>query len=255
MEELCLICCEAIKWVSIGECNHPICHICSLRLRALYKNNKCAICKTECENVVFASNSKMSFNDYNLKSLKKDQKLSIYFSSNDIKQQTLALLDFNCPDKKCSVICSTGWEELKTHVKKIHHSILCDLCIKFKHVFTHELSLYSFEQLREHNKTGDPNDKSFNGHPECGFCSVRYYSYDELYEHCRKSHEQCFLCMRQGIHNQYFVNFESLEKHFAKEHFPCKNAACIEQKFIVFESDIDLQAHIVFFFNLAENTR
>jgi hypothetical protein len=41
----CFICTEPIKIFAVGECEHRICHVCSLRLRALYKNNHCAYCK------------------------------------------------------------------------------------------------------------------------------------------------------------------------------------------------------------------
>jgi hypothetical protein len=30
---------------SIAPCNHRTCHICSLRMRALYKDNNCAHCR------------------------------------------------------------------------------------------------------------------------------------------------------------------------------------------------------------------
>jgi hypothetical protein len=43
----CLICTEEIKYHAIGSCNHSCCHICSLRLRALYKSNSCAYCKVK----------------------------------------------------------------------------------------------------------------------------------------------------------------------------------------------------------------
>jgi hypothetical protein len=43
--ETCLICTEEIKIAAFGQCNHPICHLCCLRLRALYKSNQCPYCK------------------------------------------------------------------------------------------------------------------------------------------------------------------------------------------------------------------
>ncbi|KAJ3338568.1 hypothetical protein HDU91_001170 [Kappamyces sp. JEL0680] len=58
-------------------------------------------------------------------------------------------------------------------------------------------------------------------------------------------HEQCFLCQRHGIRDQYFLNYSKLETHFLEEHFPCKEPSCLEQKFVVFETDLDLQGHIL----------
>ena len=35
--DICFICAEPVKFYSLSECNHRTCHICALRLRALYK--------------------------------------------------------------------------------------------------------------------------------------------------------------------------------------------------------------------------
>jgi E3 ubiquitin-protein ligase ZNF598 len=43
--EVCFICASAIEHLSIAPCNHQTCHICALRLRALYKKRDCAYCK------------------------------------------------------------------------------------------------------------------------------------------------------------------------------------------------------------------
>jgi hypothetical protein len=98
-------------------------------------------------------------------------------------------------------------------------------------------------------KKGDDNpgavDQSgFKGHPLCGFCGERFYGDDELYVHCRAKHERCFICDRRpGLRPQYYVNYDSLEIHFRKDHFLCPDRECLEKKFIVFPSEIDLKAH------------
>ncbi len=43
--EVCFICASTIEHLSIAPCNHQTCHICALRLRALYKKRDCAYCK------------------------------------------------------------------------------------------------------------------------------------------------------------------------------------------------------------------
>ena len=43
--EVCFICASPIEHISIAPCNHQTCHICSLRLRALYKTRACAHCR------------------------------------------------------------------------------------------------------------------------------------------------------------------------------------------------------------------
>lgn len=43
--EVCFICASPIDHIAIAPCNHQTCHICSLRLRALYKTRACAHCR------------------------------------------------------------------------------------------------------------------------------------------------------------------------------------------------------------------
>lgn len=43
--EVCFICASPIEHVSVAPCNHQTCHICALRLRALYKTRACAHCR------------------------------------------------------------------------------------------------------------------------------------------------------------------------------------------------------------------
>ena len=43
--DVCFICASTIEHTSIASCNHQTCHICSLRLRALYKTRACAHCR------------------------------------------------------------------------------------------------------------------------------------------------------------------------------------------------------------------
>ena len=44
-QEICFICASPVLHLSIAPCSHRSCHICSLRLRALYKTKACAHCR------------------------------------------------------------------------------------------------------------------------------------------------------------------------------------------------------------------
>ena len=125
-----------------------------------------------------------------------------------------------------------------------------DLCTRNKKGFTHEHELFTASQLRKHERYGDDNpgavDQSgFKGHPECGFCRQRFYGDDELYSHCKSQHERCFICDRRSGNpqQQYYRNYDALENHFQQDHFLCLDKECLEKKFVVFESQMDLKAH------------
>lgn len=164
-------------------------------------------------------------------------------------KDTMVLLQYNCPQQDCEgAFVDQG--ELKRHVKQEHHLSCCDLCLRNKKIFSHEHTLYTQEQLQKHHREGDASfnkddETGFTGHPECVFCKTRFYGADELFEHCRNKHEQCHLCLKKGIQHQYYANYDNLEKHFKKEHFLCQYKECLDNKFVVFDSDIDLKAHEV----------
>lgn len=44
-EDVCWLCAEPVKFYSVAECNHRTCHVCAVRLRALYKKMECTFCK------------------------------------------------------------------------------------------------------------------------------------------------------------------------------------------------------------------
>ena len=134
-------------------------------------------------------------------------------------------------------------------MKTTHKKRMCDLCTRNKKVFTHEHELFSDKDLEKHMRRGDDqpgaaDQTGFKGHPLCGFCGERFYDDDKLYEHCRMKHERCFLCDRRDSRApHYYRDYNALEEHFRKDHYLCKDKECMEKKFVVFESEMDLQAH------------
>ncbi len=266
--ELCFICASPVVYHSVAPCNHRTCHICALRLRALYKNTACAHCRvsslnshewrqilltsfqTQADHVVFTSDPSKRYEDFTDADFQEtDDGLGIRYTQKEIHNDTHLLLRFNCPDINCDIAC-WGWPNLHHHVKSAHHKVLCDLCARNKKVFTHEHELFTSIELRNHEKHGDDNpgavDQSgFRGHPECGFCRERFYGDDELYAHCRDKHEKCHICERRNNsrQQQYYVDYDSLELHFRNDHFLCLDQECLDKKFVVFESEMDLKAH------------
>ena len=186
--EICFICANTISHSCVAPCNHRTCHICSLRLRALYKSKACAHCRTEAATVIFTDESEKRYEDYEKADFfKQDDNLGIAYEKPEIFEDTVLLLRYNCPDATCDVACM-GWPDLHRHVRSAHQRVMCDLCTRNKKIFTHEHQLFTQNELRKHEKFGDDNpgavDQSgFKGHPECGFCRKRFYGDDELYTH------------------------------------------------------------------------
>lgn len=206
--------------------------------------------KAEAKRVVFTTDSEKLYDDYKRDDTPfYDPKYGIRFETESMYKDTMILLQHNCPEPECEEAFE-NWHELKRHVKQVHHRLFCDLCIRNKKIFAHEHTLYTKEQLQKHNLEGDStfnkeDETGFSGHPECVFCQSRFYGADELFEHCRDKHEQCHLCLKKGIQRQYYANYDSLEKHFKQDHYLCMYKECLDNKFVVFDSDIDLKAHEV----------
>ncbi|ODA82488.1 hypothetical protein RJ55_00995 [Drechmeria coniospora] len=218
-------------------------------MRALYKTKDCAHCRTPAPFVIFTDDSEKRFEQYVDKDFTTtDTNVGIKYTNEDIVGDTVLLLRYNCPDASCDV-AGLGWPDLHRHVKSAHKKRMCDLCTRNKKVFTHEHELFSDKELEKHMRHGDDKpgtaeQTGFKGHPLCGFCGERFYDDDKLYEHCRMKHERCFLCDRRDSREpHYYRDYHALEEHFKKDHFLCANGECLEKKFIVFESEIDLQAH------------
>ncbi|KAK3990921.1 E3 ubiquitin-protein ligase hel2 [Cladorrhinum sp. PSN332] len=247
--EVCFICANPISHHSIAPCNHVTCHICALRLRALYKSKDCPHCRTPAPYVIFTDDATKRFEEYKPSEITSaDDNIGIKYAGEDIVGDTVLFLRYNCPDSECD-FAGLGWLDLHRHVRSTHNKKMCDLCTRHKKVFTHEHDMFADKELTEHMRHGDDkpgavDQTGFRGHPLCGFCGARFYDSDKLYEHCRNKHERCFLCDRRDSRQpHYYMDYNALEEHFKKDHFLCTDRECLEKKFVVFESEMDMKAH------------
>ncbi|ORY66621.1 uncharacterized protein BCR38DRAFT_457112 [Pseudomassariella vexata] len=249
--EVCFICASTVVHQSVAPCNHRTCHICALRMRALYKNKECAHCRTPAQYVIFTDDATKRFEDYSEGApdiTSTDENIGIRYNKEDIVGDTVLLLRYNCPDGDCD-FAGLGWPDLHRHVRNVHHKKMCDLCTRNKKVFTHEHEVFTDKELERHMRHGDDrpgavDQTGFKGHPLCAFCGQRFYDDDKLYEHCRNKHERCFLCDRADPREpHYYQDYNALEQHFREGHFLCPEPDCQEKKFVVFASEMDLKAH------------
>ncbi|CAI5470900.1 unnamed protein product, partial [Closterium sp. Yama58-4] len=120
-------------------------------------------------------------------------------------------------------------------------------------VFLSEQRLYTRQQVERHEAGGDPEvDGSseearggFKGHPRCDFCARRFYGDNELFHHMSTEHYTCHICQRNNPGKyEYFRSYDHLENHFRADHHVCEDRECLEKKFVVFASEIELKHHI-----------
>lgn len=247
-KNICFVCADGIIFEAVYPCNHTVCHRCALRLRALMKDNHCALCRTQQDKIVITHKSGINCQDFSPEQLiYQEAKYGIFFEDRKTKDNVLSLLKLKCPWRGCGKIFP-NWKELKHHAKDAHNREFCDICTRYKKAFTIEFPLYTSWGLHKHQKEGD--DKiGFTGHPRCGFCQMYFYSDEELFVHCREKHERCFICDRNRINNRpeynYYRDYSSLENHFREKHYACGVQSCLHKKFVVFESKLELQDHMV----------
>ena len=46
-QDECVLCCREISIYAVGVCDHPVCYICSARMRVLCETSECPICRSD----------------------------------------------------------------------------------------------------------------------------------------------------------------------------------------------------------------
>lgn len=92
----CLICCENVIFISVGDCNHKVvCLKCCLKMRTISKNYKCIICNEELDWVAIVDYEKAKFED--LEEEMREFRAGIYYTSPRTKGACFYLDKFQCP--------------------------------------------------------------------------------------------------------------------------------------------------------------
>jgi hypothetical protein len=80
--------------------------------------------QTESSFVIFTDNSAKSYEEFTESEfVRSDANLGIKYETDDIFEDTVLLLRYNCPDKDCDVAC-LGWPDLHHHVKSKHGKVM-----------------------------------------------------------------------------------------------------------------------------------
>uniref|UniRef100_A0A1B6CPU3 RING-type E3 ubiquitin transferase n=1 Tax=Clastoptera arizonana TaxID=38151 RepID=A0A1B6CPU3_9HEMI len=240
-ENACVVCFKNVNFYSIGDCDHPVCYECSTRMRVLCRQNECPICRQDMTKVVFTDTVR-PFKDLKNGTYLIDKKFQICFHTSEIQRAYNSLLAHVC--SKCpGRHVFQNFNNLRDHMRREHELFYCDLCVDNLKILTFERRCYTRQELGQHRRHGDPDDKSHKGHPLCEFCDKRYMDNDELYRHLRREHLFCHFCDADGYH-RYYNSYGYLRDHFRKEHYLCEEGDCYEEKFTpAFRTEIDLKAH------------
>lgn len=275
IEDVCCVCADIQDVWAVGNCMHPVCCNCSLRMRSLYKTYNCVVCDQYLDVVRFTSDkiilskaykflSKMNFedgpkNEFDMdfsnnetglssqldvsKCKYSDEKLQIYFDKRVDYHKAIRYLRFNCPN--CLETVKGGWKELNAHAVEKHSLFLCPICVTKAKVFPHEHFLYTAKQLKEHlgGPKGSDIDFKFTSHPYCQFCEKQLFDGKHLLEHCKAVHLECNICLQAGTFDKFFSNEEHLERHNRREHIVCPWEECRKKYKSVFAREVEVMEH------------
>ena len=273
----CIVCAGSMRFAAMGSCGHmDVCSGCVQKLRILHDDERCCVCmqKNEFVFVVKVSASRNgggaavrvdgppppTFDDVNAlqelvasDALTFDETIRAYSYEHEHMDELRRMRSLRC---RC---CFTAGkdalfesvEELVAHVAKAHRLSFCDLCMVGKNVFLLEQKMYTHRQLRQHKERGErsvdghKSVSGFSGHPKCQFCDEYFYGPNEIYSHMQKTHFWCDICRRKNPNTfAYYRDYEELAAHFRADHFPCPHPDCEERKFVVFETEAELNRHI-----------
>lgn len=74
--------------------------------------------------MIFTDDHTKRFEDFTSADFsQKDENLGIQYANDDIFEDTVLLLRYNCPDDNCDVAC-LGWPDLHRHVKNKHGKVM-----------------------------------------------------------------------------------------------------------------------------------
>ena len=151
-EDQCSVCWNDIKIFALGHCNHPVCHVCSTRMRVLCSQKDCAICRQDLSKVVFMRKL-CQYQSVADQVFLQDQRFQICFEDQEVKKSYDNLLANDCP--LCPLeknVKFKTFKQLDTHLRREHEKFFCELCNQHLKTFSHERKFYSRSELATHRK-------------------------------------------------------------------------------------------------------
>ncbi|PIC45118.1 hypothetical protein B9Z55_005246 [Caenorhabditis nigoni] len=245
----CDICCKKNDVFGIGPCRHPVCAECVIRMRVLGNSKTCPVCRADIDELSFCTvdDDLASVNLNFKKSGHPDEdRFGIRFSNKVAGTKYEKYLAHVCK------ICKTddgerlefpSFMSLRQHMASRHEQSYCHICTDNLNLFSRERKTYTRDQLQRHMRSGDFDDKSFKGHPQCLFCEQKFLDEENRYRHLRKEHFFCQFCESDGtMTNVFFGKHDELKRHYKEHHYICETEEC-KQMGIAFANKFELDLH------------
>ena len=239
IEPICDICAQNVpgpereKIFASGKCDHPVCYVCSARLRAICDQYECPICREKLDNVTFSSTNKSKpFAKLDLKECLFNEKYNIYFENEIVRDVFEKLLKLECLEcaktnngdsgNGCNNGANSGkpsnndkQQSTSNKLNKRSSPIHDGSAREFPDVLSLRNHLFIVHKLKlcdlclTHNKLF-PFEFS-------------YYNVDSLRRHIKqgepktshRGHPNCDLCHRT------FFNADEMLQHMSREHYHC----------------------------------
>lgn len=205
MEMTCIICRELRKNFSISECNHThICLFCIIKLRLLYKDNRCPVCTKKNEEVVLfeldPTSENIRFSEISIEECYKDNDYKnnkiLYYDINSMELVS-SLTSYKCPISNCNEAIYDTLKSLTIHLGNKHKRYFCEICVKDSKNFLSDARIYSYDELQEHYDNGEFDDYMnilVPIHLNCYFCKKKFYNDETLLGHMIENHFECTIC-------------------------------------------------------------
>lgn len=235
----CIICCEQRSFVSVGSCDHPICSVCSLRIRFKSSDYSCPVCKQTLDIVIIFSPVANANTNYKLSSVSRMSTFSSFnISANDILDDQPPIPGFEvdimtkmifykckahfkelremrsikCPVNKCPSANFVSVKSLLEHFNQYHPgSRLCSLCLEHRPLFICEQAIYSDKSYKDHMRNwsqhGSTNSNENSRNDNISATASMLLKY--------KGHPPCQFC----CHPYFDIN--QLYKHMNVSHITC----------------------------------
>eukprot|EP00340_Litonotus_pictus_P010654 CAMPEP_0170536730 /NCGR_PEP_ID=MMETSP0209-20121228/102312_1 /TAXON_ID=665100 ORGANISM="Litonotus pictus, Strain P1" /NCGR_SAMPLE_ID=MMETSP0209 /ASSEMBLY_ACC=CAM_ASM_000301 /LENGTH=721 /DNA_ID=CAMNT_0010838125 /DNA_START=105 /DNA_END=2271 /DNA_ORIENTATION=+ len=181
----------------------------------------------------------------------KDQEYSgngILYNDISAKEAILEKTCYKCPISHCKENVFDQLSNLTFHVKKQHKRYYCEICLKDGKRFLSDTTIFTYDDLQEHNQYGEYDENLVvlaPIHPECRFCKIRFFNEEIFISHMTAQHFECQLCKPVYKNLCFHKDIRSLHLHNKYKHVQCPFGECLNDFFVVFENRKKAIDHMV----------